>query len=114
MKLRTIVVLLVAGLAGCRDEFGVTSLADDSRAYCREVRTADTPWIAGCPARHNLAVLAEEPDDLILPRLEEPRALTGHDRIWDGHGQSPRPGLRPIQTQTAQAAALQPIAEAAQ
>ena len=116
MKMHAIVVLLACLplLAGCDDEFSVTPLSDDGRAYCGDVKTADTPWAAGCAARHNLAVLAEERDDLILPRLEEPRALTDHGRIWDGYGQSPRPGLRPVQTQAAQAPEPQSVAGAAQ
>jgi hypothetical protein len=104
MKSRAIVVLLACSylLAGCIDEYRGAGLSDDGRAYCGDVKTADTPWAAGCASRHNLAVLAEERDDLILPREEEPRTLTEHDRIWDGYGQSPRPGLRPVQTQAAQ------------
>jgi hypothetical protein len=116
MKMHAIVVLLACSpaLAGCVDEHRSSGLTDDGRAYCRVVADADTPWAAGCAARHNLAVLAEERDDLILPRQEEPRALTEHGRIWDGYGQSPRPGLRPVQTQAAQAPEPQSVAGAAQ
>jgi hypothetical protein len=116
VKLRIIVILLACSslLAGCDDDFSVTPLSDDRRAYCGDVKAADAPWAAGCAARHNVAVLAEERDDLILPREEEPRVLTEHDRIWDGYGQSPRPGLRPVQTQAAQAPEPQTIAGAAQ
>jgi hypothetical protein len=116
MILRAIIVLLACSpaLAGCVDEYRGARLTDERKAYCRAVSAADAPWAAGCASRHNLAVLAEERDDLILPRLEEPRALTEHGRIWDGYGQSPRPGLRPVQTHAAQTPEPQAIVGAAQ
>jgi hypothetical protein len=51
-----------------------------------------------------VAILAEEPDDLILPRTETPGGMTPRG-ISEDYGQSPRPGLRPAQTRTATAPA---------
>lgn len=87
-------------LPACADEFRLGDPMQESRVWCGEIHTADTLWKAGCATGHNLVMLAEEPDDLILPRPEERRSII-RGRILRGYEQTPRPDLRPAQTQTA-------------
>jgi len=97
-------------LSACADEFRLGDPMQSDRAYCGKVQAADTPWKAGCATQHNLAMLAEEPDDLILPRPETPSDSMRRGHIFDSYGQSPRPGLLPAQTVTAAVPAAQTAA----
>lgn len=112
MKALTVVFLIssVFILTGCADEFRFNDLLADGNARCSQVSAADTPWLAGCATRHNLAMLAEDPDDLILPHPEAPRAPMGRDTLFDSHGRTPRPGLQSSRIQTAAEPASQTVA----
>ena len=98
-------------LSACADEFRLGDPMQGGRVWCGDVHTADAPWKAGCATQHNLAMLAEKPDDLILPRPEAPHRSMSGGRIFDSYGQSPRPGLRPAQTRTAAGSPSQTVAE---
>ncbi len=109
MKAHTMLFLLspLLALSACADEFRLGDPMQSDHAYCGKVDAADTPWKAGCATQHNLAMLAEQPDDLILPRPETPTDSMRRGRIFDGYEQSPRPGLRPARTATAAVPATQ-------
>lgn len=97
---KLLLLLPLLTLPACADDFRLGDPLEDSRAWCGEVYTADTPWKAGCATQNNLVMLAEKSDDLILPRSQAPRSLILRGRMFEGHGQTPSSGSRPARSQT--------------
>ncbi len=70
--LRIIALAMPALLAGCGSPVG---------------GEADAEWRAGAVTRRNIAALAENPDDLYLPRREAPRDAVRRDAVIGQYAQ---------------------------
>jgi pilus biogenesis lipoprotein CpaD len=56
----------------------------------------------GCATRHNIAVLAENPSDLMRPRRETPRDAMRRDSVLSGYFQSRAKSAAPASLPAAQ------------
>jgi hypothetical protein len=75
-------------LAGCGGSLVSSDLTSPDALPCSTGHPATTDWRPGCATRRNLVAIAENPDDLFIPRSETPRDAMRRDAVIGGYMQS--------------------------
>ncbi len=75
-------------LTGCGGGLVSSDLTSPEALQCSVGHQAATDWRPGCATRRNLVAIAENPDDLFIPRSETPRDAMRRDVVIGGYMES--------------------------